>query len=186
MSWASEKARLGNSARTLAINSPVSGPSGILSKDPGLGIAEDRSHLDDGAFPRDSWKMKDCIFCKIVNREAPSRIISEDENVIVFVSRHNDPLVVPKKHIENIYGLDDETGTAIVKELVRTAKAVKSTFGCEGVYITQASEPAAGQDVFHLHFHVYPRWKEEAKNQVKIVSDDLRRATMEKIEAAYR
>jgi histidine triad (HIT) family protein len=58
--------------------------------------------------------------------------------------------------------------------------------GCEGVYITQANERAAGQDVFHLHFHVYPRWKEEARNQVKIGNDDLRRETMEKVEAAYK
>jgi histidine triad (HIT) family protein len=102
--------------------------------------------------------MKDCIFCKIVNREAPGHIVSEDEKVIVFVSRHGDPLVVPKKHIKNIYDFDDETGAALVKDLVKTAKAVKNGLGCEGVYITQANEPAAGQDVFHLHFHVYPRW----------------------------
>ena len=78
------------------------------------------------------------------------------------------------------------TGAAVVKELVKTAKAVTNGLGSEGVYITQANEPAAGQDVFHLHFHVYPRWKQEAKNQVKIADDHLRQATMEKVKAAYR
>ena len=54
--------------------------------------------------------MENCVFCKIINRQLPGYIISENENVIVFVSKHNDPLVVPKKHIKDIYGLDNETG----------------------------------------------------------------------------
>lgn len=127
--------------------------------------------------------MNDCIFCKIINREAPGYIISENENVIVFVSRHNDPLVVPKKHVKDIYELDAETGSEIMKELIKTTKAVKKGFECEGVYITQANEPAAGQDVFHIHFHVYPRWQDQTKNEVKKVDDNERQKTMEKIKA---
>jgi histidine triad (HIT) family protein len=129
--------------------------------------------------------MDDCIFCKIINRQAPSYIISENDKVIVFVSRHNDPLVVPKNHIKDIYDLDAETGSKIVKELIKTAKAVKKGLECDGVYITQANEPAAGQDVFHIHFHVYPRWKGEARNQVNIVDDNERQITMEKVKAIY-
>ncbi len=101
--------------------------------------------------------MNDCIFCKIIDRQAPGHIISETDDVIVFVSKHNDPLVVPKKHIKDIYELDEETGSAIMKAVVDAANAVKKGLACDGVYVTQANEPAAGQDVFHLHFHVYPR-----------------------------
>jgi histidine triad (HIT) family protein len=129
--------------------------------------------------------MNECIFCKIINRQVPGYIIYENEEVIVFVSRHNDPLVVPKKHIKDIYDLDTEAGSQIMAELIKTAKAVKKGLGCEGVYITQANEPAAGQDVFHIHFHVYPRWKDEVRNQVKIVGDEERQVTMEKVRAAY-
>ncbi len=129
--------------------------------------------------------MENCVFCKIINRQLPGYIISENENVIVFVSRHNDPLVVPKKHIKDIYELDNETGNEITKELIKTAKAVKKGLESEGVYITQANEPAAGQDVFHLHFHVYPRWQDQSKNQVKIVGDEEREQTMEKVKNAY-
>jgi histidine triad (HIT) family protein len=38
------------------------------------------------------------------------------------------------------------------------ANAVKRALGCEGIYVTQANEPAAAQDVFHYHMHIYPRW----------------------------
>ncbi len=129
--------------------------------------------------------MDNCVFCKIVSRQVPSYIISENESVIVFVSRHNDPLVVPKKHIQDIYELDDETGGEIMKELIKIARAVKKGLGCEGMYVTQANEPAAGQDVFHIHFHVYPRWQDEAKNQIKKASDDERQTTMERAKLAY-
>lgn len=129
--------------------------------------------------------MNNCIFCKIINRELPGYIISENEKIVVFVSKHNDPLVVPKKHVKDIYELDDETGNEIIKELIKTAKAVKKGFGSEGVYITQANEPAAGQDVFHIHFHVYPRWQDRAKNEVKKVDDNERQQTLDKIKAVY-
>jgi histidine triad (HIT) family protein len=129
--------------------------------------------------------MDDCIFCKIINRQVPGYIIAENENIIVFVSRHNDPLVVPKKHIKDIYELDEETGSEMMKEVVKVARAVKKGLGSDGVYITQANEPAGGQDVFHIHFHIYPRWNDEAKNQVDLRSDEERQTTMEKVKATY-
>ena len=129
--------------------------------------------------------MDDCIFCKIIHRKAPGFIIAENDNVIVFVSRHNDPLVVSKKHIKDIYELDEQTGGEVFNELTKTAKAAKKGLGCDGVYITQANEPAAGQDVFHLHFHVYPKWNDKDKNEVKLTEDIERQITMEKLKAAY-
>jgi histidine triad (HIT) family protein len=149
----------------------------------GYCVLADRARCDAVRFGDRSY-MTDCIFCKIIRREAPGYIISESDRVVVFVSRHNDPLVVPKKHIKDIYDLDDETGSAVMSELIRIARAVRRGLRCEGVYITQANEPAAGQDVFHFHIHVYPRWKEARRNQVNLVEDNLRRATMESVKAA--
>ena len=128
--------------------------------------------------------MKNCTFCKIINRQIPGHIISENENIIVFLSLENHPLVVPKKHIKDIYELDSATGNEIMKELVKTAKAVKQGLGSEGVYITQANEPAAGQDVFHIHFHVYPRWQDQIMNQMEKVDEKERTETLGKIKTA--
>jgi histidine triad (HIT) family protein len=66
--------------------------------------------------------MDDCIFCKIINHQVPSFIIAENDNVIAFMSRHNDPLVVAKKHIKDMFELDDQTGSEIIKELNKITK----------------------------------------------------------------
>jgi histidine triad (HIT) family protein len=102
--------------------------------------------------------MDDCIFCHIIARQAPAYVIHEDDRVIVFLSLESHPLVVPRVHIPNIYTLDDDTAAAVMQAAVRVARAVKTGLRCDGVYLAQANEPAAGQDVFHFHLHIYPRW----------------------------
>src|SRR4051794_27560527 len=102
--------------------------------------------------------MDDCIFCRIIARQAPAYVIHEDDRVIVFLSLENHPLVVPKAHIPDIYTVDDDTASAVMQTAARVARAVKAGLRCDGVYLTQANESAAEQDVFHFHLHVYPRW----------------------------
>lgn len=102
--------------------------------------------------------MDDCIFCRIIAREAPAYLLHEDTRVIVFLSLENHPLVVPKAHIADIYALDDETAAAIMHVSIRMARALKSGLACDGVYLSQANGAAAGQDVFHYHLHLWPRW----------------------------
>ena len=99
-----------------------------------------------------------CIFCRIIQHQEPAYIVTEDEHVIVFLSRENHPLVVPRQHIPNIYSLDEATGAYIMRAAIEVARAVKAGLACEGVYLTQTNEPAAGQDAFHFHLHIYPRW----------------------------
>ena len=102
--------------------------------------------------------LEDCIFCRIGAGLAPAEVITEDDDVIVFLSLEDHPLVVPKSHVPNIYALSDTPGAAVMRQAIRVAKAVKTGLRCDGVYLTQANEPAAGQDVFHFHLHIYPRW----------------------------
>jgi len=102
---------------------------------------------------------ENCAFCRIIRRQIPAYIITEDDQVIVFLSKGNHPLVAPKQHIPNIYSLDGTTAAQIMRTAVRIARAVKAGLQCEGIYLTQANEQVAGQDVFHFHMHVYPRWK---------------------------
>lgn len=125
--------------------------------------------------------MENCSFCKIINKERKAFIITENENVIVFLSLENHPLVVPKMHIKDIYGLDEKIGSEIMKELTMTAMLVKKALGSEGIYITQANEKAAGQEVPHIHFHIYPRWEGQPMNQLNKVDDAERELTFNKI-----
>jgi histidine triad (HIT) family protein len=122
--------------------------------------------------------MDDCVFCKIINKEIPANIINENDDVIVFMSLENHPLIVTKKHIKDIYELDEKSGIEIMKESIKISKATKTALKCDGIYVTQANEPAGGQDVFHYHMHIYPRWDD---NRQWEVDAENRKTTAEKI-----
>jgi histidine triad (HIT) family protein len=102
--------------------------------------------------------MEDCIFCKIIKRKVPGYIIEEDDDIIVFLALEGHPLVVTKKHIPNVYSLDDKSAAAVMKVAVRVSNALKKSLECDGINLIQANEPAARQDVFHFHMHVKPRF----------------------------
>jgi histidine triad (HIT) family protein len=100
----------------------------------------------------------DCIFCKIIDGEIPGNIVYEDEEVVAFldanpVSRGH-TLVVPKKHVEDIHGAGEMD--YMWDALVKVSDAVEEAFDPEGINIAQNNGEAAGQEVFHLHFHVTP------------------------------
>ena len=126
-----------------------------------------------------------CIFCRIIRGAAPADVVAEDERVVVFLSLENHPLVVPKQHIPDIYSLDETTGAAIMRATIAVARAVKEGLACEGVSLAQANEPAAGQDVFHFHLHIYPRWRavDFRRQQTMRASEAERRETIQKIKA---
>lgn len=130
---------------------------------------------------------ENCIFCKIIQGEIPGKIIDQNDKVIVLLSLQNHPLIIPKKHIENIYSMDEETGSAVMKETIRIAKAVKKALGADGVNLIQNNEEAAGQEVMHFHMHIKPRFRYD---QVRLhfpsdpVEEDLKKTTFEKIKSA--
>jgi histidine triad (HIT) family protein len=102
-----------------------------------------------------------CTFCQIIEKQIPAYIIDEDDAVIVFLSLGNHPMVVPKQHIPDIYAMSDDIGARVMAKTIEVAKAAKKALQCDGIYLTQANETAAGQDVFHFHLHVYPCWEGE-------------------------
>ena len=67
-------------------------------------------------------------------------------------------LVVPNTHYENIYSIPEDDLVAITKLVKSVATAMRIAYGCQGTTILQRNEPAAGQHVWHLHFHVIPRY----------------------------
>jgi histidine triad (HIT) family protein len=116
--------------------------------------------------------VKDCTFCQIIARKAPARILAEDDDSIVFLSRENHPLVVPKQHVPDLFGLSYALGAAVMRQTIQVARAVKKGLRCDGLYLTQANGTAAGQDVFHLHMHIYPRWQPGTAHHVDLAGLD--------------
>lgn len=105
---------------------------------------------------------RNCVFCRIVRKEAPASFIFEDERVAAFLdikpASEGHCLVIPKKHYENIYEIPDEAIAYLFKIVKKVADAVKKGVNAEGITIGQQNGRAAGQDVFHLHVHVIPRY----------------------------
>ncbi|KUG52414.1 diadenosine tetraphosphate hydrolase [Serinicoccus chungangensis] len=70
-------------------------------------------------------------------------------------------LVIPRHHVENLYDISQVDGHAVWDLTQRVAAAMRSSYGCQGVSIRQHNEPAGGQDVWHLHVHVLPRYQND-------------------------
>ncbi|WP_026860164.1 HIT family protein [Jeotgalicoccus psychrophilus] len=109
--------------------------------------------------------MNKTIFEKIIDREIPANIVYEDDHVIAFMDAFpivkGHTLVVPKQPIENIYDLDAETGAKVMSVITKVSNAVKDAFEPAGLNVVQNNGAYASQSVFHLHFHIIPRYKEE-------------------------
>ena len=103
----------------------------------------------------------DCIFCRIVAGDIPSFKVLEDDRILSFMdinpANEGHCLVIPKAHAPNLFESDDESLAAVVTATRRVADAVRRTLEPPGISLTQANGPAAGQSVFHLHFHIIPR-----------------------------
>ncbi|MEA3459078.1 MAG: HIT family protein [Chloroflexota bacterium] len=104
----------------------------------------------------------DCIFCAIAAGRAPAEVVFEDEETMAFMDIHpanpGHTLVVPKRHISNIYKLDEETAAAVMRTTVRVARAIRAALEPDGMNLLQANGRTAGQSVFHFHVHIVPRW----------------------------
>jgi len=107
--------------------------------------------------------MSDCIFCKIVNGEMPAYTLYEDENTLVFLDAYpgtkGHTLVIPKKHYQDIFDTPEEVYTNILHTALKVAKMLKSALKFDGLNFFQSSGNAAGQTVFHIHAHLFPRWE---------------------------
>jgi len=105
----------------------------------------------------------DCLFCKIVNGEIPSVKIFENEDVFAFLDigslTMGHCLVIPKKHFENIFDIDNDTLCKIVSVAKNIAENAKRNLGATGVQLVNASGKDAEQSVFHFHLHVIPRYE---------------------------
>ncbi len=103
------------------------------------------------------------IFAKILRGELPSTKVFEDEHVLVIMDvmpqGEGHTLVIPKGRSRNILDIGEEDLKRAILTVQRVARAVKQAFDAPGVLVMQFNEPAAGQTVFHTHFHIIPRFE---------------------------
>lgn len=101
------------------------------------------------------------VFAKILRGELPAYKVYEDADTLAFMDImprcDGHVLVIPKTPARNVLDATPEQLTACLVTVQRLSKAVMKAFDATGVTIQQFNEPAGGQVVFHLHYHVLPR-----------------------------
>lgn len=103
-----------------------------------------------------------CSFCGIVAGNRPAFLVLATKDVCAFldvnpVSKYH-TLVVPRQHFENLYDTPGDVLDQVMRAVKHVAALYRERLGIENVQVRNASGQAAGQDVFHLHFHLVPRW----------------------------
>jgi len=108
---------------------------------------------------------ENCLFCKIVAGSIPCAKIYEDDDILAFLdinpTARGHSLVVPKGHYPTLLELPADEGPALVNAMRLVAKAVMQECGADGFNCIQNNFSAAGQMVFHSHWHVIPRFEND-------------------------
>ena len=107
----------------------------------------------------------DNIFAKILRGEIPSVKVWEDDNVLAFMdvfpqSEGHVLIIAKQSQARNLLEVEPEVLQRLTAALQRTARAVEKALKPEGLAIMQFNGDAGGQTVFHLHFHIVPRWRD--------------------------
>ena len=109
-----------------------------------------------------------CPFCNIVAGGEDTRtLVWQDDVCIAAVALHQKTgnpgslVLFPKSHHENLYVIPEALGTHLFRVTKTLSIGLKSSLQCDGVTVRQNNEPAGGQDVWHYHVHVIPRYNSD-------------------------
>ncbi len=106
-----------------------------------------------------------CVFCKILNGEIPGSKIYENDYCIgildISQTTKGHTLIIPKRHVENVFELNKEECAAIMEACVYVSNKLKEKLGVENVNLLNNSGPLAGQVVMHFHMHIIPRYEND-------------------------
>jgi histidine triad (HIT) family protein len=106
------------------------------------------------------------VFAKIIRGELPAFKVYEDERAVAFMDAmpqsDGHTLVVPKAAARNLFDIETGALVELIKITQHVARAVQKAFSPPGMRLMQFNEPAAGQTVFHIHFHIIPCYEDTA------------------------
>ena len=109
--------------------------------------------------------MSNCIFCSIVEGRVPSYTIYQDKNLLAIMDRYPSTkghvLILPKRHVTDIYGLNNEEAAEILPLAQKISAKMRDVLGMEGLNLIQNNGKAAGQVVDHFHLHLVPRYEND-------------------------
>lgn len=117
--------------------------------------------------------MSDCVFCEIVAGRSPVSAFYEDDVVLGLMTigpvTEGHAMIMPKAHVAYLADMDEATGRHLWTVTQRTAAAIRSSpVRCEGINLFLADGEVAFQEIFHVHMHVFPRYRGDS---FKLVAD---------------
>lgn len=128
------------------------------------------------------------IFARILSGEMACYKIYEDDDVLAFLDimplSDGHLLVIPKAAAMNLLDITPQALTQVTLAAQKLAKVAMTALNADAVQLVQRSGEAAGQEVFHFHLHVIPRYKEIALKERELAVDGALKATQEKLIAA--
>lgn len=118
------------------------------------------SDMDKVLIPTDN-----CIFCQIVKKDIPAKIVYEDEDILAFLDiEPNNPghtLVIPKKHHQDLFDLPEDILSKLLPAIQKIAEGVRVAVSAPGINIRMNNGSEAGQIIYHAHIHIIPRFKDD-------------------------
>lgn len=116
----------------------------------------------------------DCIFCRIVDGEIPSRTIHETDGALAFLDANplarGHTLVVPKEHYRHLQELDGPSAHALYETLHELVGVVEEAVDADASNVAFNNGPAAGQEIPHVHGHIIPRFEDDDGSPVHAVA----------------
>ena len=107
----------------------------------------------------------DCVFCGILAGDIPARFLYADDTVVSFLdiapATRGHALVVPRAHRRDLWEIEDDELVAVSLAARQVARALRDVLGAPGMWLHHVSGEAAGQDVFHYHVHLIPRYDDD-------------------------
>ena len=109
--------------------------------------------------------MESCIFCRIIEGSLPANKIFENRETIAFLDigpvHPGHSLVIPRKHFKDIFDCDENIMGEVMKTAKKISGPIMKAVKADGINIGMNNKESAGQEVFHAHVHVIPRYRED-------------------------
>ncbi|PIR86700.1 MAG: HIT family protein [Candidatus Harrisonbacteria bacterium CG10_big_fil_rev_8_21_14_0_10_49_15] len=127
----------------------------------------------------------DCIFCKIVAKEIPAKIVTENSRALALLDIHplvpGHTVVVPKQHADTILELGDEEISPLFALVKQATNLLNKALQPDGFTIGLNHGEAVGQGVPHLHVHILPRWTTDGGGNIHSIVKNPPSETLDKI-----
>ncbi len=122
-----------------------------------------------------------CVFCEIVKGNIPNYTVYEDDVCLAFLdisqATIGHTLVIPKKHFENIFELDEDSAKHLFNVVRIVAKQISNALNVKDINILNNNGKFAYQSVNHFHIHIIPRYQNDEFNihfsENKLSNDDF-------------